>query len=300
MDNLRSILRTSRMDHQAKTRKHHFLLTENHIKILSLINMLSNEMPISVRFIRCCTAFDLGGIDNTLMPPANIVHDWVLAVFMHECIVHKVLDYELTNLHVTSPANTWMQISLEARSDIEQMRASGLINTFEFSSSRLALSTISGSPWTTGNRRNGMVNGLSLTSTGLEKANLLLRMGKNELMSIITADVGYDITVPRRILWHEIRKEFLLCEALDTANSVNDNDDTTNFALGISGNSSQIKSAQKTTSPTPVVGTKKIVISSPNRYRSPLPLPPSPLKLSQMKRKKNKYSKNIVQPETFK
>ena len=192
MDVLSESLRAQRMNHQAKTRSHPFLLTENHIKILSLIQILSNDLPVSVRFIRCCTAFDLGGINNhtTIQPPANVVHDWVLAVFLHECIVHKVLDYELTNLHVTAPTSTWMQVALEARADIEQMRAAGLISTFEFSSSRLASSTISGSPWTSGHRRSGMVRALNLSSSGLEQARLLLRIGRNELMSIVTADVG--------------------------------------------------------------------------------------------------------------
>jgi hypothetical protein len=131
---------------------------------------------------------------------AAAVHDWVLAVFVHECVVHKVLDYELAPVFCAAPAPMMMQAPLEARHDLSQLVADGLISTFELTSSRLAASTVAGSPYTSGTQRGGRVRALCLTPDGRRMSSLLLRAGARELRSVVTADTD-GVVVPRRVLW---------------------------------------------------------------------------------------------------
>ena len=218
------------------------------MRLLHLLQMLG-ELPATCRFVHVCTPSDIAGISPHMddididtskrqSPAPAAVHDWVLAVFIHECIVHKVLDYELAPMHCSSPACMMMQVPLEARHDLSQLVADGLIATHELTSSRLAASTISGSPYTSGTQRGGKVRVLVLTPDGQRISSLLLRTGSRELRSIITADTDGAV-VPRRVLWHSMRLEFLLCEAPE--------------AMPID----------------PITG----VQSKPPRFRSPLPLP---------------------------
>ena len=260
MNQLQHMLRSTRMEHQAPTRQHPFSINENALRLLALIRILSQETPKSCRFVHVVTAGDIGGIPHVIEnnnedeeATEGCVHDWTLAAMIHECIIHKVLDYELSLMSVTSPATMYMQIPLEAHHDLEQMRAAGLITIFEFTTSRFANCTLSGSPGTTGERRGGRVCALRLSPKGLRRSELLLRGGVRELTSIVRADVGAVDTIPRRVVWHSVRREFLLCEALQAEQNMG----------GTSINQSNSKAAPG---------------YSPSRYRSPLPLPPSPLK----------------------
>ncbi len=260
---LEDALRASRLDHATlpphPRKRHPCRLAENQLRLLHLVHLLETEHPAGCRFVRVITSTDLQGISPPLPrsrrrdagagagnpdPPPRGVADWVLAVFVHECIVHKVLDYELTVAHVASPACMPVQVALEARHDLEQMRAAGLLRVFEMTGSRLAAATVSGSPWSSGTQRGGRVRVLTLTPAGRAKAGLLLRSGSRELKSVLTADAGQATTVPRRVVWHAPRREFLLCEAPDEMPA----DPATGLPM------------------------------RPPRFRSPLPVPGSPLR----------------------
>jgi len=287
METLAAAMRQSRMEHQASTRQHPFSIGENQLRLLALIQMLSNETPLSCRFVRVVTSSEMAGITPAIDNGSNdgCVHDWVLSVFIHECIVHKVLDYELSLVPTTTPACMYLRIPLEAIHDLEQMRASGLILETEFTSTRLSSSTLSTSPFTSGDQRGGRVKALRLTSSGQSKASLLLRSGIRELHSIINADVGSGShhSVPRYIVWHTPRREFLLCEAgpevVMVAGTTTMGGDVENSAAASAATSAA---------------------ASPSRYRSPLPLPPTPLRtppvVSSSKKKKQKNNNNNNQP----
>ena len=263
METLANAMRQSRMEHQASTRQHPFSIGENQLRLLALIQMLSNETPLSCRFVRVVTSSEMAGITPLIDNVGGCVHDWVLSVFIHECIVNKVLDYELSLVPTTTPACMYLRIPLEAIHDLEQMRASGLILETEFTSTRLSSSTLSTSPFTSGDQRGGRVKALRLTSSGQSKASLLLRSGIRELQSILNADVGSGShhSVPRYIVWHTPRREFLLCEAGPEVVMVAG---ATTMGGGV----------------------------SPSRYRSPLPLPPTPLQTPVMSSSKKKKQKN--------
>ena len=231
LTSLARLLRRSRLTHKSSSPSapdvaHPFRLGENQLRLLHLLQLLG-ELPHTCRFVHVTTPNDIAGISpkrgdvdvdahsgaegtddsaedpraaSTSRRPAA-VHDWVLAVFIHECIVHKVLDYELAPMFCSAPAPMMMQVPLEARHDLSQLVADGLIASFTLTSSRLAASTITGSPYTSGTQRGGRVRVLSLTPDGHRMSSLLLRTGSRELRSIVTADTD-GVIVPRRILWY--------------------------------------------------------------------------------------------------
>ena len=133
------------------------------------------------------------------------VHELTLLVVMHELVQANVTDYSLSPWHVDSPVHGFLNVSIEGRHDLEELRAAGLVDVAIISSdSDYASCTVTAS--------SGTVQLLRLSEKGKQVcAKLLSPVSRKAVNSVLYRSSTEEASgEPLKVIWSQVGKEFLL------------------------------------------------------------------------------------------